>query len=91
LGPHTGHQRSVLDSQLLGRQKKLDIRVIIGNPPYSIGQGSQNDNNQNVSYQHLDGRIRATYSERSAAALSKGLYPESVTSIDAGRYWMARA
>lgn len=26
------------------RQKDLDIRVIVGNPPYSIGQGSQNDN-----------------------------------------------
>ncbi|WP_234267608.1 DEAD/DEAH box helicase [Hydrogenophaga sp. NFH-34] len=63
------------------RQKKLDIRVIIGNPPYSIGQSNQNDNNQNVAYQHLDGRIRATYSERSAAALSKGLYDSYIRAI----------
>ena len=28
------------------RQKKLDIRVIFSNPPYSIGQASANDNNQ---------------------------------------------
>lgn len=63
------------------RQKKLDIRVIVGNPPYSIGQGSQNDNNQNVGYPHLDGRIRETYSERSNAALSKGLYDTYIRAI----------
>lgn len=35
------------------RQKKLDIRVIIGNPPYSVGQKSENDNNDNLSYPTL--------------------------------------
>jgi predicted helicase len=63
------------------RQKKLDIRVIMGNPPYSIGQSSQNDNNQNVGYPHLDSRIRNTYSERSKAALSKGLYDSYIRAI----------
>jgi predicted helicase len=63
------------------RQKKLDIRVIIGNPPYSIGQGSQNDNNQNVAYPHLDGQIEATYAARSDAALSKGLYDSYIRAI----------
>jgi predicted helicase len=52
------------------RQKALDIRVIVGNPPYSIGQGSQNDNNQNVGYPSLDRRIEETYSARSNATLS---------------------
>ena len=56
------------------RQKELDIRVIIGNPPYSIGQKSENDHNDNVEYPHLDGRIRSTYAARSKATLSKGLY-----------------
>ena len=63
------------------RQKKLDIRVILGNPPYSIGQASQNDNNQNVSYPHLDGRIEATYAQRSQATLSKGLYDSYIRAI----------
>lgn len=63
------------------RQKKLDIRVIIGNPPYSIGQGSQNDNNQNVGYPYLDSRITDTYAERSNASLSKGLYDSYVRAI----------
>lgn len=63
------------------RQKKLDIRVIIGNPPYSIGQGSQNDNNQNVAYPHLDSQIEGTYAARSDAALSKGLYDSYIRAI----------
>lgn len=63
------------------RQKKLDIRVIMGNPPYSVGQRSENDNNDNVAYPHLDGRIRSTYGERSNATLSKGLYDSYVRAI----------
>ncbi|WP_263144793.1 type ISP restriction/modification enzyme [Pseudomonas sp. RIT-PI-AD] len=63
------------------RQKDLDIRVIVGNPPYSIGQGSQNDNNQNVSYPSLDSRIEETYAARSNATLSKGLYDSYIRAI----------
>lgn len=63
------------------RQKALDIRVIVGNPPYSIGQGSQNDNNQNVSYPALDRRIEETYAANSNATLSKGLYDSYIRAI----------
>ena len=63
------------------RQKELDIRVIVGNPPYSIGQGSQNDNNQNISYPGLDQRIEETYAARSKATLAKGLYDSYIRAI----------
>ncbi|MCZ8166663.1 type ISP restriction/modification enzyme [Silanimonas sp.] len=63
------------------RQKKLDIRVIVGNPPYSAGQTSANDNNANVSYPSLDGRIRDTYAARSAATLKNALYDSYVRAI----------
>ncbi|RYH61329.1 MAG: damage-inducible protein, partial [Alcaligenaceae bacterium] len=63
------------------RQKNLDIRVIVGNPPYSIGQGNANDNNANVGYPHLDKRIETTYAARSGAALSKGLYDSYIRAI----------
>ncbi|OJY87084.1 MAG: damage-inducible protein [Lysobacterales bacterium 66-474] len=63
------------------RQMQLDIRVILGNPPYSIGQGSQNDNNQNVAYPQLDERIAQTYAARSSAALSRGLYDSYIRAI----------
>lgn len=63
------------------RQKKLDIRVIVGNPPYSIGQGSQNDNNQNLAYPSLDKRIAETYANQSSATNSKGLYDSYIRAI----------
>ena len=63
------------------RQKELDIRVIMGNPPYSAGQASENDNNANVSYPKLDERIRSTYAARSTATLAKGLYDSYIRAI----------
>ena len=55
-------------------QKQLDIRVVIANPPYSVGQKSANDNNQNVSYPNLEKRIDETYAQGSESTLKKGLY-----------------
>ena len=55
-------------------QRRTPIRVIIGNPPYSIGQKSANDNAQNQSYPLLDQRIAETYVAGSTAGLSKGIY-----------------
>jgi len=63
------------------RQKKLDIRVIMGNPPYSAGQTSANDNNQNVAYTYLDERIRTTYAERSTATNKNALYDSYIRAI----------
>lgn len=63
------------------QQKKLDIRVIIGNPPYAEGQDSENDNNANVAYPSLDERIANTYVERSDAKLPKNLYNSYVRAI----------
>ena len=64
------------------RQKKLDIRVIIGNPPYSVGQKSENDNNDNLSYPHLDGRIRDTYVKLSSQAIGKkSIYDSYIRAI----------
>ncbi len=63
------------------RQKKLDIRVIFGNPPYSVGQGDANANNQNLPYPHLDSRIRETYAERSNATNKNALYDSYVRAI----------
>lgn len=63
------------------RQKALDIRVIIGNPPYSAGQTSANDNNANVAYPLLDGRIRDTYADSSTATLKSSLYDSYIRAI----------
>lgn len=55
-------------------QRKASLRVIMGNPPYSIGQKSSNDNAQNQKYDRLDARVGSTYAMASAAALSRSLY-----------------
>jgi len=63
------------------RQKALDIRVIVGNPPYSVGQGDANANNANVPYPSLDERIRTTYAARSDANNKNALYDSYIRSI----------
>lgn len=55
-------------------QRDLDIRVIFGNPPYSVGQTSGNDNNANLKYPVLDEAIACTYAKRSTAQNKNSLY-----------------
>lgn len=55
-------------------QLAAPIKVIVGNPPYSAGQGSANDDNANLKYQTLDARIAATYAARSSATNKNSLY-----------------
>lgn len=62
------------NSERLAKQKKAPVRVIIGNPPYSIGQKSGNDNAQNLKYEHLDSRIENTYAKHTTATLKSSLY-----------------
>ena len=63
------------------KQKKLDIRVIVGNPPYSAGQTSANDNNANIGYPTLDASIRNTYAAHSTATNKNALYDSYIRSI----------
>lgn len=63
------------------RQKAQDIRVVIGNPPYSAGQTSQNDANQNQSYPTLDARIAETYVAKSNATSSRTSYDSYIRAI----------
>jgi predicted helicase len=63
------------------KQRQLDIRVIFGNPPYSSGQDSANDNNANLAYPRLDASIAATYAKRSIATLKNSLYDSYVRAI----------
>ncbi|MHB1711221.1 MAG: DEAD/DEAH box helicase [Acidimicrobiales bacterium] len=62
------------NSERARRQKALPITVIVGNPPYSTGQGSENDNNKNLAYPVLDHKIRSTYAAWSSAGLKRNLY-----------------
>ena len=69
------------NSDRRNRQKNLDIRVIMGNPPYSAGQTSANDNNANIAYEGLDNRIRDTYAAHSSATNKNALYDSYIRAI----------
>jgi len=62
------------NSERAWRQKDLPITVVVSNPPYSVGQGSQNDNNKNLAYPKLDQRIQRTYVKRSSSGLVRNIY-----------------
>ncbi len=69
------------NNERMERQLALDIRVIVGNPPWSAQQKNQNDDNANVPYPGLDESIRDTYSAQSSAKLKNVLYDSYVRAI----------
>ena len=78
-----GRKRSEADiftTDLVDNQRRIDsendlpVRVIIGNPPYSVGQKSQNDDNQNDSYPELDARLQVTYVANTNSTLRGKLF-----------------
>lgn len=62
------------NSERVNRQKKAPLQIIIGNPPYSVGQSSENDNAQNKKYPKLDSKIGETYVKNSNSKMNKALY-----------------
>ncbi|MUU51971.1 DEAD/DEAH box helicase [Helicobacter pylori] len=55
------------NQEIKNTMEKQNIRVIIGNPPYSAGQKSQNDNNQNLTHPKLEKLVYETYGKNSTA------------------------
>ncbi|WP_298445980.1 type ISP restriction/modification enzyme [Ferrimicrobium sp.] len=63
------------------RERAQEIRVIVGNPPYSALQGSANDNNANLGYERLDGKIRDTYAASSTSTNKNSLYDSYIRAL----------
>ncbi len=61
--------------------EKQNIRVIIGNPPYSAGAKSENDNNQNLSHPKLEKRVYEKYGKNSTAKVGKSTRDTLIQSI----------
>ena len=70
-----------VNNERINRQRQLPITVIVGNPPYSSGQDSANDNNANEKYPTLDATIRDTYAAGSTATLKNSLYDSDIRAI----------
>ncbi|RKZ42531.1 MAG: DNA helicase [Gammaproteobacteria bacterium] len=69
------------NTERVKKQKKTDFFVIIGNPPYNVGQVNENDNNKNRKYDVIDGRVRETYSKDSKATNKNALFDPYVKAI----------
>lgn len=72
--------QNTLDNDIFGtnnkrlkEQQKQPITAIISNPPYSKGQSSESDNNQNVHYSKLEDQIRNTYIKFSSSNAKNSL------------------
>ena len=63
------------------RQKEKEMFVVIGNPPYNMGQANENENNQNRKYETMDGRVAETYAKDSQATLRNKLSDPYVKAI----------
>ena len=83
LGEKKGDMKNLFPENFarVEKQNKRNIRVIVGNPPYSAGQRSENDANKNIKYPVLDHRITETYAEYSTATLRTSLYDSYIRSI----------
>ncbi len=63
------------------KQKETDMFVVIGNPPYNMGQVNENDNNKNRKYETMDQRVADTYVKDSKATLRNKLSDPYVKAI----------
>ncbi|GAA8020621.1 DEAD/DEAH box helicase family protein [Helicobacter pylori] len=61
--------------------EKQNIRVIIGNPPYSSGAKSENDNNQNLSHPKLEKLVTEKYGKNSSAKVGNATRDTLIQSI----------
>ena len=65
---------SEINTERIQRERAASIMVVIGNPPYNMGQMNENENNKNRSYPIIDKRINQTYAKDSKATLNNKLY-----------------
>ncbi len=72
---------STENTERVERQKRSPITVVIGNPPYNVGQLNENDNNKNRKYKVMDKRVVRTYSNDSNATLRNKLNDPYVKAI----------
>ena len=65
----------------INNQRNTHVHVIMGNPPYSVGQSDYNEGNPNIIYPELDKRISDTYLENTRIHSKKALYDSYIRSL----------
>jgi len=61
------------NTERVQREKDAQIMVVIGNPPYNVGQKNENDNNKNRKYPVVDEHVQQTYAKDSRASNKNAL------------------
>lgn len=69
------------NQEIKNTMEKQNIRVIIGNPPYSSGAKSENDNNQNLKHPKLEKLVYETYGKNSNAKVGNTTRDTLIQSI----------
>ena len=70
------------NNERITRQKNLDIRVVIGNPPWSA--------TNNRAYPYIDGRVKKSYADSSSAVNKNSLYDAYVKAIRLASDWVQK-
>ena len=81
LEPEQGELFTRENTERVQRQKAADMFVVIGNPPYNMGQINENDNNKNRKYETIDALLKETYSQDSKATNKNALSDPYVKAI----------
>ncbi len=61
------------NTERIQREKDTQIMVVIGNPPYNVGQKSENENNKNRKYPTIDKHVYEMYVKGSNATNNRAL------------------
>lgn len=61
-------------SKVIEEENNQEIKIIIGNPPYSVGQKNATENNQNNQYEKLKSKITETYAREIKSNSKHTLY-----------------
>ena len=69
------------NTERVKKQKAADMFVVIGNPPYNMGQINENDNNKNRKYETMDALLKETYSQDSKATNKNALSDPYIKAI----------
>ena len=69
------------NNQRIKRQKDTDITVVVMNPPYSVGQKSENDANKNTVHPRLRKRVQETYMAESEVTNKRALLDSYIKAI----------
>ena len=69
------------NTERVEKQKASEMFVVIGNPPYNVGQVNENDNNKNRKYETMDARVADTYAKDSEATNKNKVYDVYVKAI----------